>query len=477
MLSFLPPGPSPRRRFRNWAGVSALALALSGCALLPQSTPSAGPASPASYASQKSFAAPVADWPSDQWWADYHDPQLDSLINEGLANAPDMKEAAARIARAKAIAAGANSALLPSLDGNASAGGYDIPQGGFLAHGWHAYGLGSINLSWDLDFWGKNRATATAAKSDVKAAQAEAADTRLVLSTAIASSYGNLARLYAELDAVQDNARIRTETETLIRGRFAQGLENQGAVDSAASATATAREQVAELQQQIEIARYGLAALIGAGPDRGLAVARPPALTAKTFGLPADLPLNLIGRRPDIIAAKLNAEAASSRIKAAKAAFYPDINLSASAGLAAFGLSGLYSSGSNFGSAGPALSLPIFEGGKLRAQYHGAQATYQIAVAQYDGAVVEALKQVADAAANERALANELTLSRDAEASAAAAVQTAENRYRGGIGTYLDVLTAEDTLVTARLKVADLETSGFTIDVSLIRALGGGFRS
>jgi NodT family efflux transporter outer membrane factor (OMF) lipoprotein len=477
MQKLLAPTPSLGRRLKYWAGASALAVTLAGCAIPPPSGPLAPPSSPASYASRQSLAAPGADWPSDHWWTDYQDPQLQSLIEEGLAAAPDMRVAASRIAQANAAAAGADSALLPALNGHARAGGYVLPQGAATPPGVHPLGFGTLDLNWDLDFWGKNHATAAAAHDQAQAAQAEAANTRLVLSTAIASAYGDLARLYAELDAAQDAARVRAQTEALIRQRFAEGLENQSAVDLATSDRAAAQEQVAEQQQKILLTRNGIAALLGAGPDRGLAITRPAALTQKTFGLPADLQLNLIGRRPDIIAAKLQAEAAASRIKAAKAAFYPNVNLSASIGLEAFGLGNLIKPGSGFGSAGPALSLPIFDGGQLRAQYRGAEAAYQIAVAQYDGALVEALHQVANAATNERALGNELTLSRDAEASAAAALRTADGRYRGGLGTYLDVLTAENALITARRQVADLESSGFTIDVSLIRALGGGFHS
>lgn len=267
MWNLRPLNPSFRRRVTGWTGMPVLVAALSGCALLPQTGKLAPLASPNSYASQKSFAAPVADWPSDDWWGDYGDPQLQSLIEEGLANAPDMQAATARITAAKAVAAGADSTLLPTLTGNASGGGILVPQGA-VPDGWHAYGFGSADLDWDLDFWGKNHATAAAAHDNARAAQAEAADTRLLLSTAIATDYGNLARLYAELGAAQDAAGIREETTELISKRFALGLENQSAVDIATSESAAAQEQVAELQQQIVLARNATAALIGAGPDR-----------------------------------------------------------------------------------------------------------------------------------------------------------------------------------------------------------------
>jgi outer membrane protein TolC len=170
-------------------------------------------------------------------------------------------------------------------------------------------------------------------------------------------------------------------------------------------------------------------------------------------------------------------EAASSRIKEARAAFYPNINLSVTAGVQALGVGNIVKAGSDFGTAGPAVDLPIFDGGRLRAKYRASEADYQTAVAQYDGALTEALRQVADAASSERALSARLAKSRSAERSAAAAWRSAHNRYKGGLATYLDVLTAEDALITSRRAVAALETRAFALDISLTRALGGGFQS
>jgi outer membrane protein TolC len=141
------------------------------------------------------------------------------------------------------------------------------------------------------------------------------------------------------------------------------------------------------------------------------------------------------------------------------------------------GIGNLVKAGSDFGTAQPAVSLPIFDGGKLRGQYRAAEADYGIAVAQYDGAVTEALRQIADVANSERALATRLDSTRDAERHAEAAWRSANNRYRGGLATYLDVLTAEDTLIQSQQAVASLETRALTLDISLTRALGGGFRS
>jgi NodT family efflux transporter outer membrane factor (OMF) lipoprotein len=457
-------------------------LATAGCAIQPTPRPKVFLSTQDGYATQESFAAPERAWPSDQWWLDYRDPQLTALIEEGLAHAPDMHVAAERIGRARAVAGEVASRELPSLTANGQVGAskqsynYIIP-GAFAPRGWRDVGQTTLDLSWDLDFWGKTKATAAAAHKDADAAAAEAADTRLVLSTNIAAAYADLNRLYAELDATRNAIDVRRRTADLMRGRFAKGLENDGAVERAQSSQATAEAQAASLLEDIDLQRNQMAMLIGAGPDRGRSIARPAPMGAPAFGLPKTLPLELIARRPDIIAAKLSAQAAASRIKAASAAFYPNINLSASAGVQALGIGNLVKAGSDFGTAEPAVSLPIFDGGQLRGQYRSAEADYRIAVAQYDSALTQALRQVADAATSERALQTRLDRTRDAERHAEAAWRSADNRYRGGLATYLDVLTAEDALVQSQQAVASLETRAFALDISLTRALGGGFRS
>jgi len=393
-----------------------------------------------------------------------------------------MRIAAARVAKAQAVAQQTASALAPSLSANGQVGAqkqsykYIFPEA-FAPHGWKDYAQTTLDLSWDVDFWGKTRAAARAAHQDAEAQAAEAADTRLVLSTDIASTYANLARLYAELDAAKDAVEVRRRTADLIGGRFRKGLENNGAVDRARSGLATAKADVADLGEQIALAKTQIALLVGAGPDRGLSIVRPTPITETSFGLPPNLPLDLIGRRPDVIAARDRAWAAADRIKAAKGAFYPDLNLSANIGFQALGIGNLFKSGADYGTAGPAVSLPIFDGGNLTGAYRGAEADYRIAVAQYDGALDQALSEVAEAATSERALATRLDETRQAEGFAEAAYRTANNRYKGGLATYLDVLTAEDSLITSRRAVADLETRAFALTISLTRALGGGFQS
>lgn len=468
----------------KWSGAAATAASalLGGCAVLPPKGDLKPIARPDSFASNQSFKAPEAAWPSDQWWNGFGDPQLDTLIKEGLAGAIDLRVAQARFERANALAGEAQSRLFPAISAGAEAGGtqqsdnYLFPRG-FAPRGWPDYGQATLSLNWELDFWGKNRAALRAARSDADAAAAEAAATRLAVSAGIADAYADLSSLFAQRDATQDAVRVRSRTRELMAGRLAQGLENQGAVERAASALATAQGELVGLDESIALTRNRIAALMGQGPDRGLAITRPSVEVASGFGLPTNLPAELIGRRPDIIAARRRAEAADSRIREARAAFYPNVNLAALAGFQSLGIDKLFNSGSDFGTVAPAVSLPILDGGRLRAQYRGAESSYRAAVAQYDGALVQALREVADAITSRRALEDRLNHAQAAERAAEAAWRVANNRYRGGLATYLDVLAAEDVLISTRRTVATLQNRAFALDVALIRALGGGFRS
>ena len=211
-------------------------------------------------------------------------------------------------------------------------------------------------------------------------------------------------------------------------------------------------------------------ALIGA-----FEITRPKVAWAGSQGLPSNLSLELLGRRPDIVAARLRTEAAAHRIDQRKAGFYPSVNLLAFAGFQSVGIDNLFKSASQSGAAGPAISLPIFNTDRLQGQFKGARAEYDAAVATYNGTLSTALREVADATTSRKSLDEELAAARAAVAAAAEAHQMVSSRYEGALATYLDVLSAEDSLISARRSEAELETRALILDVSLVRALGGGF--
>ena len=457
------------------------ALLTSACATMPSATPARVAKAPDAYAAAQTLAgSEAAAWPADAWWKAYGDPQLNGLVDEALAGSPTLAQAEARLRRAQAQARQAKAAELPSVDARAAAQrakqsyNYGIPAD-FVPQGYNDYAQVGLDFSWELDFWGKNRAAVAAATSEAKAAQADAAQARLMLATSVAAAYADLARLYAERDVAERSVALRQETLTLVSDRVTNGLDTRGELRQAEAGPSNARAELAAIDEEIAQTRNGLAALLGAGPDRGLTIARPSVGALKPFGLPANLAADLIGRRPDIVAAKWRAEASQKRIGQAKAAFYPNINLAASFGAQALHFDKLFDSGSDVGSVGPAVSLPIFEGGRLRANLQAAEADRDGAVAAYDGAVTQALRDVADVAASERALNTRLAESRAALAANEDGFRIATLRYKGGLSTYQNVLIAELAVLAQRRVVADLESRALTLDVALVRALGGGF--
>jgi NodT family efflux transporter outer membrane factor (OMF) lipoprotein len=470
-------------RRARMSGLLLLTLLLANCA--PDLGPMPEPKPESAYATEKSFVAPEAEWPAANWWTAYQDPALNALIAEGLAGAPDIKIAEARLRQAEAAAQQSGAALMPQLTANGSASeirqslnqGFPDQFKSFLPHGWHDQGQATGNLDYTLDLFGQNRAAFIAATSEAEAARVDMAEARLTLSTAIAIAYANLEQLAADRTAAADALSDRRQSAELVRQRQSQQLENEGEVSQALSRTAAAEADLDRIDGQVALARNQLAALVGKGPDRGLDIALPTTVQLKPFGVPKRLSADLIGRRPDIVAARLRAGAAASRIDVARAAYYPNIDLSGYFGLQAIGLGDLVSPASEIGKLGPAVSLPIFDGGRIEGAYRGARAEYDEAVANYDKTLTGALREVADALANQRELAKELGHTRTAFQESENAYRIAKLRYSGGLSRYVDVLTAEDTMVQQRRAVSDLEARAFTQDVQLIRALGGGFRS
>lgn len=477
-----PPKPLVPASARQPAARMALVclLGLAACAQIPQTAPRSQIRSAGDWSASQSFNAPLQQWPQEHWWKTYGDAQLDRLIEEALEGAPSLRVAAARLQRAEAGVDTQRAASAPQLSANASASeakqsyNYLTPKS-MSPQGWNDYGRVTLDFSWELDFWGKNRAAVAAASSERDAVAADAAQARLLLSSSIATAYAELARLHAARDTAAAALDVRSKTAQLFQERYANGLETQGSVLSAEARQAAAEGDLLAADEALLLQRNYLAELLGAGPDRGLSIQRPTIRLDQAPGLPEQLALDLLGRRPDVVAARLRAEAAAKRIDAARAEFYPNVNLSAFVGVQSLGLDQLFKSGSDVGSVGPAISLPIFSGGRLQAQYRSRHADYEEAVAGYDATVTQALRQVADAAVSQRSLKPRLDRGEAAFDAANRAWQVARNRYDGGLSSYLDVLTAEDAMLGNLRGLTDLQSRAFSLDVALIRALGGGY--
>jgi NodT family efflux transporter outer membrane factor (OMF) lipoprotein len=475
--------PRPKGRRAILASLLVASTSLGACAvsgLGPEPTLKGAD----TFASTQSFSAPAAEWPKDEWWKTYGDAQLSGLIDEALANSPSMAAAEARVRRAEALRGLANAALRPEIGGQVmvNAAKVDLgdlaPSGGegesLVPSGISTAGVALLNGGYDFDLWGRSRAQLSAASGEAEAARADAAQARLTLSTAVASAYADLAQQYALLHAATQAEETRRKTAELISQRQVNGLENRGSVSQATAGLAQAQAERAAAEEAVGLTKNRIAALLGAGPDRGLAIQAPPQAAVKGFGLPSALQADLVGRRPDIVAARLRAEAAGERVKAAKTGFYPNVNLSVMAGAA---LLDLAAPGAPllFAAAGPALTLPMFGGGRIENQIRQSRAEYDAAVADYNRVVTEAFQQVADVATSERALAQRLERSQAALTASEDAYRVANERYQGGLSNLIDVLRAEDVVIANRRAVADLQTRAFVLDIALIRALGGGY--
>ncbi|HJW26823.1 MAG TPA: efflux transporter outer membrane subunit [Rhodocyclaceae bacterium] len=467
---------------RPAAGVFLLAAAvLGGCAALPGPDGALQPAAKVALATLPSPAAAVDAWPAEDWWKAYGDPQLDRLIAQALAGHPNLALARARIAQAQAAAGVARGGAAPQVTADASAGygrqseHYLMPRPPLGKGGEYvSQGQAIINLGYDLDLWGRNAALIAAAEDQARAAAFDYAGARLALAVSIARAYAQLASQHELLDITDATLKQREATADLIRKRLAAGLDTRLEVRQAETGSASLAAERVQLEAALAVTRLQLAALAGAMPEAASAIARP-RLTTPAFNLPASLPLDLLGRRPEIAAQGSRIAAAREGIAVARAEFYPNINLAALIGVQAIGLNHLFSAGSMTSNVGPAFHLPLFEGGRLRAAYQQRTAELEGAVAQYDQSVLAAAQEVVEQLTRGAALDREAVSADAALAAAQEAHRIALLRYREGLTSYLSVLAVEGQLLTQQRAIADLKARRLDAHIALVRALGGGF--
>jgi NodT family efflux transporter outer membrane factor (OMF) lipoprotein len=320
-IAMLLPGQSVR--------LAALVAALFLSACVPDLGLVPDPEPPGALATTMTFTSLAGAWPTDKWWELYGDPELNQLIGEALNGSPTIMIAGARLREARAAAQQAGAALLPDVEFNGSAlvskqstsQGFPSQIQSVMPHGWHTNASVATSFNFELDLYGKNRAALAAATSEEQAAEVDMAEARLLLSTSVAAAYAELVRLAANKAAAEDAVHIREHAAQLFRERESQGLETNGAAAQAEAVAESARADVDVIDGQIGIIRNAIAALVGKGPDRGLEVPLPIPRAVQAPGLPPHLAADLIARRPDLVAARLRAEAASSRITVARADF------------------------------------------------------------------------------------------------------------------------------------------------------------
>lgn len=466
------------------AAALAVCIALAGCVSSGGLHTTATLTDAVSLKSERSLAnvslSPTA-WPTQDWWVGFGDPQLTTLIDEALKNSPSLADAEARARQAQAAADGMDAARDPQVGLDASVVGARLSSKDPL---YPEYALGSFawaksvtaGFSWDLDLWGGKRAAWEAALGRSRAAQLDAHAARIQLSVNVARAYVRLGYAFAQQDVAEAEQQRASKSLVITRRLVEGGLGTTQQAYLADSQVASAEQQKVQADRAIDAARSSLSVLLGQGPDRGLAITRPHLLDQGIMALPDQLPVGLLGRRADLVAARWQVEAAAKDIKATKTEFLPNISLSAMAGVVAVGDStNVFQLPARTFSIGPALSLPIFDGGRLRAKLAATDSVYDQSVARYNTLLVAAINDVSDQVSALTSVRTQIALEKRAQDDARKSWEQAISGYKGGVSGPLAPLISRQQLLLADQRTAALESQQADISIRLIEALGGGY--
>jgi len=419
-----------------------------------------------------------ANWPKDDGYRELNDPELTRLIEQALADSPNVQAATAKLNRSKAASGLAESALWPQIGASLATTRERFSERGTTPppYAGTVQDINDLQVSgqWELDFFGKNRENLKASVGELRATEAEYQATRLLLANNVARNYYSLARLLAQHELAEQRARQRDDLARLVERRFKAGLDTRVELESAQGVIPENARDIAALDEQISLARHALAALIGQGPDAVNDLApKLPVIT--NLALPDSLPADLLGHRADVVAARWRVDAATHGMASTKALFYPNINLRAFAGLSAIGFDKWLDSGSRQPGIGLAITLPIFDSDRLRNQYRSSAAQVDGAVASYNGTLLEALHDVADQLSTLQSLDTQISRQHAAQSSAERGYELALKRYKADISDRLSVLNVESNLIAQRRTAVDLQARWIDSRLRLTRALGGGF--
>jgi multidrug efflux system outer membrane protein len=404
------------------------------------------------------------------WWRLYADPVLDDLQERARSANQDLQAAVARVDQARAAARISESALYPRIDLDPSA------QRG-RSNGTTATVLRvPFDLGYEIDLWGRVRRTVEAGTAEYEASRAEMENVLLTLQAEVARNYFSLRSFDAQLDLLRRTIELRSKNLQLVTSLFDNGQVGRLDVARAETELANAQAETAALKRRRTATEHALAVLVGAPVANFDLPLRPPDLEVEPPPLAAGLPSALLERRPDIAAAERQMMAANARIGIARAAFFPAVSLTGSAGYASDELSSLFNWDSRIWSLGPFVTLPVFDAGRNRAQLAQAEAAWQEAVARYRQQVLSAFREVEDALADIRILAEQAEAQQRALTSSRQEAELSGKRYRAGLVSYLEVVVSERTALNTELLANQVLEQRFQASVSLIKALGGGWQ-
>lgn len=428
--------------------------------------------------------------PSDQaarlpaaWWTVFGDKELDQLEQRALRDNPNVRAAAQRLVQAQAQLGVTRASQLPTVGVSAgvanSRTSAETPMGvtfGGRSIKGNEFSVGA-SFSYELDLWGRVRRAVEAADAQALAAQDDRDGVMLMLSGQVATTYWQLRGLDADIAILNDALATRRESQQLIEARFNAGLSNELDVSRTRIERANAEADIQEAQRQRNTLEHALAVLVGASPSQPVVTPAPATALPQPPAIPVGLPASLLGQRPDLAASVATLKAFNAQVGVAEGAYYPSLSLTGNFGYASETLSNLTKGSARQFSFGPlALSLPIFEGGRIEANVKLAKARYDEAVANHEGRLLTALREVEDALSDVQQRQKQGDVQVQAQQAAARAVQVAQARFDRGVSTYLDVTDAQRSALAADRSAAQIRTQRLLAAVSVARALGGGWQ-
>lgn len=423
----------------------------------------------------------IAPWPDQAWWEAYNDPQLNELVRLAVAQSPTIALAEARVREAAGAAQAAGGGLFPQaeLDGQAldtyTTGEALKPVD--LVDNWKWNNNLLASASYTLDLWGKQKATYTAGLDNLAAAAAEAQAARLVLEIGIVRDYIALSYQYALLGVAEKTLDQRRGVLDIARKLLDAGIGTGLTVSQAEIPIPAIESRIAQIKAAIAVIKYQIAALSGQGPGAGEKITAPKLSFEAVPALPADLPAELAAHRPDVAARLWRVEAAAEQIKISRAAFYPNINLLAAFGFISIGFDKFLSASAENAAVGPALSLPLFDGGRLSGNLRASTAQYDEAVESYNQTIFNAFSAIASQAVRLQSLEVQAAASAEALRLARKAYDTAYRGYSAGLTDYLSVLSVQNALLDAEERNVTIAAERMDVYSQLMNELGGGYEA
>ena len=457
---------------------ATLALMLAACAS-EKPAPRTVMQAPAALADGQTLVATrtAPEWPGAAWWQRFGDPQLNHLVSQALIGSPSLAQAEARVDDALAAAGASVAALRPHLDASGSFSYQRLTETQFFPPPWGGNRYWNndlvLNASLDLDIWGRQHQLLKAAQDRGRMAAAEADEAREALVDALVRSYIQLALLQSQADLLTRELALQNDQVSLAHRRYGVGLGTQLELTQAQSRIPVVSAELDEINGNLAVTRLQLAALSGQGPAAAQQLAAPVIDLTRRPEVPEVVPVRWLGRRPDVVARRWQVEVGSHELEAAHLSFYPDINLSAYVGYQALGLNDLLTHNSRIYGVTPAFSLPIFEGGRLKAAQFAKAAERDAAIAAYNDTLLTAARQVTSLVAGLKALDAQ---TEEAGRSVALADQSAALTRRGlkaGLVERAKVLDTELAVLNEQRRLDQLRAHRLDVVVQLIRATGG----